>query len=208
MLDKTIVYKNLIMRISHEEIPKAGQAMLPAGFSFSFFKEGDECHWARIEASVLEFDNPEKALEYFAKSFLPHIDELKQRCIFALNPEGLPVATATAWYADSEIGRQAALHWVAVCPEYQGLGLGRAITQKALLEFQALEPNCDVWLHTQTWSHPAIKLYHSLGFKLLRTEKLARGNNDPRIYYDNDYDDAIEVLRIVMDESSIKALIG
>lgn len=120
--------------------------------------------WGEIEASVLEFTSESEAEEYFIKSYLPYEIQLIHRCIFIIDMYNRPVATATAWYADSELGHQASLHWVSVRPEYQGLGLGKAIVQKSMQVFRELEPDCAVWLHTQTWSHIAIRMYHGLGF--------------------------------------------
>ncbi|MCL2169470.1 MAG: GNAT family N-acetyltransferase [Defluviitaleaceae bacterium] len=211
MLDKSIDYKNVIMKIESDKINDIESPMLPDGFSFRFFRSGDEEHWARIEASVLEFDSADAARAYFERAYLPHKKNLEKRCIFALNRDGLPIATANSWFADSkELGYQASLHWVAVCPDYQGLGIGRAITKQALINFQSLEPNKPVWLHTQTWSHPAIRLYHNLGFSIMKTERLANNNTkdgNPKIYR-NDFYEAIEVLRDVMDDKDVNELIS
>ena len=208
MLDKSIEYKNIIMKIEHNEIKNITRPSLPDGFSFRLFEAGDEAHWARIEASVLEFDSIDDAKSYFEMSYLPFKEDLKTRCVFVLNNDGLPIATANSWFADSELGYQACLHWVAVCPEYQGLGIGKAITQQALLNFQQLEPGKPVWLHTQTWSHVAIRLYHRLGFNLMKNEKLANNNTESGIaeIYPNDFDEAVSVLRKVVDGDQLDEL--
>jgi len=208
MLDKSIEYKNVIMRIEYDKIQDLDDAKLPEGFSFRFFKHSDVKHWGKIEASVLEFDSELEACSYFEMSFLPNLQELQRRCIFITNSDGIPVATANAWYADSELGYQACLHWVAVCPKYQGKGLGKAITQKALNIFCSLEPGKPVWLHTQTWSYPAIKLYHSLGFNIVKDELLANTNTRNGIakIYQNDFEEAMEILRTVMDNSYVEQL--
>jgi len=208
MLDKSIEYKNIIMKIEPNEIKNIANPILPDGFSFRFFETGDEAHWARIEASVLEFDSIDDAKDYFEKSYLPHKDRLQKRCIFVLNKDKFPIATANSWFADSELGHQASLHWVAVCPEYQGLGIGKAVTQQALVNFQGLEPNKPVWLHTQTWSHTAVRLYHHLGFNLMKNEKLANNNTKNGIskIYPNDFDEAIQVLRKVINDEQLDEL--
>ena len=61
MLDKSIEFKNIIMKIEPNKIKNIANPILPDGFSFRFFETGDEAHWARIEASVLEFDSNDKA---------------------------------------------------------------------------------------------------------------------------------------------------
>ena len=208
ILDKSIEFKNVIMKIECDDINNITTPILPYGFSFRFFEAGDEVHWARIEASVLEFESIDSARSYFESSYLPHYENLQRRCIFALNKDNLPIATANSWFADSELGYQAALHWVAVRPEYQSLGIGKALTQQALINFKKLEPNNPVWLHTQTWSHVAIRLYHHLGFNLIKEERLANNNTRNGIskIYQNDYYEAVEVLKEVIDSDQLDKL--
>ena len=208
MLDKSIEYKNVIMKIEHDKIAVLEDIKLPEGFSFRFFQRSDVGHWGAIEASVLEFDSESEACSYFEMSYLPNLDELQRRCIFITKQNEIPVATANAWFSDSGLGYQASLHWVAVRPEYQGKGLGKAITQKALNIFSSLEPGKPVWLHTQTWSYPAIKLYHSFGFNIVKNELLANMNTRngvPKIYQ-NDFAEAMQVLEAVMDDSDVELL--
>ncbi len=97
MLDKRLPFKHVIMRLDSSTCTE--EPKLPEGFAFRMFQEGDEFHWARIETSVNEFDNEQKALEYFRRDYLYRLEELKERCVFVINSEGLPVATANAWYA-------------------------------------------------------------------------------------------------------------
>jgi len=200
MLDKSVKYKNIIMRIEKDKVSNtASPPVLPRGFSFRYYSGAKDIdHWCEIETSVLEFASVSEAKDYFTKAFLPYENELKNRCLFIADENNLPVATATVWYAGSELGHQAALHWVAVRPKYQGLGLGKTIVQKALQRFSELEPNCDVWLHTQTWSHTAVRLYHKLGFNMLKQDTLAGCKND--------FDEAIEILKSVYDEAVVLEL--
>jgi len=207
MLDKSIEYKHVIMRLDCNEFTTL-EPELPPGYSFRFFKPSDEKNWSRIETSVLEFDSEQAAENYFRIAYLPYINELGKRCVFILDPEGLPVATANAWYANSELGHQASLHWVAVRPEYQGKGLGKAITKKTLQIFHSMENGIPVWIHTQTWSHVAIRLYHSLGFNMVQSGRLADSNTtdgNVRIF-PNDFHEAIQLMKSVMDAGYIEEL--
>lgn len=210
MLDKSLEYKDVIMRLDKNEYHNIDDTILPDGFTFRYFAPSDVKSWSRIEASVHEFDSEEEARLYFERAYLPYSSELLKRCLFVLDPTETPIATATAWFADSELGHQPNLHWIAVCPEYQGLGLGKSIVKKALSVFQILEPNYPIWLHTQTWSHIAIRMYHSLGFNMVRKESLANKNTrdgKPKIYQ-NEYLDAMQVLKAVMDEKYIDELMS
>jgi len=200
MLDKSVPYKSIVMRLDDNAYTGEEHAP-PAGFSFKLFVPSDARHWARIEASVKEFNSEKSAETFFNKAFMPYEDDLVKRCVFAVNPEGLPVATASAWYAESELDRQACLHWVAVCPEYQGMGLGRAVTVKALSLLRLYEPGMPVWLHTQTWSHIAVRLYHSLGFNVSSNGQLANMNtvSGETEIYDNESAEAIKIIEKSLD---------
>lgn len=170
MLDKSIPYMDVLMhRKSKTPIPKF---TLPEGFTFSFYKSGDEKAWAKIETSVLEFDDEIDALLFFQKEYLPLIRELERRCLFIENPQGEKIATTTAWWAYTGLRRDPWLYWVAVKPGYQGLGLGKAIISKALDLMVDIEGDRDFYLHTQTWSHVAIRIYMKLGFYITEEKNL------------------------------------
>lgn len=156
---------------------------------------------------MLEFDEESAALSYFSRDFLPHFDALSKRCVFVENEKGELCATAMAWYAESRLGRQAALNWVSVAPAYQGLGVGKAVVSKAVSLYPSLEPQKDVYLHTQTWSHKAVGLYRRLGFCLCKTETLAlMQSGGPKIYV-NEYEDAMQVLSGVLPAALLQNLI-
>lgn len=210
MLDKSIPYKNIIMKRPAERLePEGGLASaereialpapsLPSGFSFKFYRPGDSVHWSGIETSVLEFDHVEAAEKYFAKDYLPHEVALRERMIFVVSDSGEYVATSSAWWTEYKGRRQASLHWIAVKPEFQGLGLGGTVVMKALSLFPRVEPGLDVYLHTQTWSHKAVRLYAKLGFRMCKSDTLA--------HHTNDYAAAMEVLRDVLEVSDYKKL--
>ena len=211
MLDKTIPYHHIIMRrdAGVVELP-----VLPEGYTVRTYMDGDEAHWARIETSVLEFETEAQALERYAQKYLLDKAALRERCFFVVDAEGVPVATATAWFervagenvdagvaheSDEKLERAAVLHWVAVCPSHQGLGLGRAVVSAALRAFEWLEPKQNVWLHTQTWSHTAVRLYHSLGFRMQKAGSFMQKREAGWLAVPNEYTAAVEVLRGVMD---------
>jgi len=210
MLDKSVDYKSIIMKMEYSKIQDIAMPKLPGGYSLRLFEKGDEDHWARVEASVLEFDSPNSAKDYFEKEYMPDLDELYKRCWFVLNPEGMPIATANSWFANSGLGHKALLDWVAVCPDYQGLGIGRAVVSQAVKNFREVEAGNDIWLHTQTWSHVALKLYHSLGFNLVESETVARTNSRTGVskVYKNDFYEAVGVLKKVMPKDVIEHIIS
>ncbi len=172
MLDKSIPFKSLYMKITASDIQKIELYSLPRGFSYQMYQPKDEVSWAEIETSVGEFEAIADALHYFEESFSDQ-EKLKKRMVFIANDQEEKVATATAYYEILPNGKTTYfLHWVAVKPDYQGLGLGKSVVKKALTIFKELNPGKDVMLHTQTWSHKAIQLYHQLGFYLTKKKAL------------------------------------
>jgi GNAT superfamily N-acetyltransferase len=168
---------------------------LPAGYSYSLFSPGDEVAWARIEASVLEFDSEMDALLYFQRYRLPYLEELRRRCVFVSSPEGERVATASAWWDYTDTRRDPWLHWVAVKPAFQGKGLGKAVITRTVHLLLEIEGDRDFYLHTQTWSHKAIGLYEWAGFAI--TDELGLGD------YPNDRcAEAVSLLRKIRRKES------
>lgn len=119
------------------------------------------------------------------------------RCLFVVTERDEPVATATTWTEEEASLRQLQLQWVAVEPAHQGRGLGRAIATAAVRRAVRLAPGEAILLHTQTWSHRALRLYRSLGFRFCRTQTIVmrskEGTGMKR--YPNEFEEAMEVLR-------------
>lgn len=185
MLDKTIPYYDIIMtRDGSLPVPPP---VLPEGYSFAAFAEGDEAHWADIEASVGEFDEVDEARRYFEQEYLPHLEQVRARTLFVRSPEGEYAGTVTAWWNESGPRRVASLHWLAVKPGFQGLGLGKALIRQCLLTLAQLEGDRQVYLHTQTWSCAAIGLYLQAGFIIEPSASFGQ--------YRNDYEQAMPLIR-------------
>jgi len=163
MLDKSVPYAGFYM-CRRPGAPEVA-FKLPDGFKFSFYDDGDEASWARIETSVLEFDSEFEALLHFNRMFKPYPDELRRRCIFVENDENVKIATATAWWSEIEGERRARLQWVAVAPQYQGLGLGKAIVTRVTEIMTEIEGEVPFYLSTQTWSYKAVNIYLAHGYE-------------------------------------------
>jgi len=175
MLDKSVPYMKVQMkRDAGTPIPVFD---LPDGFKFSMYKSGDEKSWAKIETSVLEFDDELDALLFFQQDFMPYTQELTRRCVFVETVDGAKAATATAWHEYTGVRRDPWLHWVSVRPEYQGLGLGKAIVSYVMRLMRDIEGDRDFYLSTQTWSHTAIRVYLKAGF-YITGEKGLRGREN------------------------------
>ena len=185
MLDKSLPYYSIIMkRPGGAPIP---DYPLPEGFSYVMYEPGDELPWAEIETSVKEFDHVEDALAYFKKRFMPYPDELARRCMFIEDRAGDKIATLTTWWSYTGVRRDPWLHWIALKPEYQGQGLGKALVSRGMQMMVEIEGDRDVYLSTQTWSYKAVGLYKKVGFEYTAEKGLGGYANDQ-------YEKAVEVL--------------
>lgn len=164
---------------------KFSDPVLPEGFSFSSYQDDtDARRWAEIMCSVgFHNESIEKGLTSFNNEFMYDKELAKKRIFFVKNEKGECVGSCTAWEVD---GRHR-LHWLAVLPDYQKYGIGKALVEKVLYTFQQVDSR-PVYLVTQTSSHRAICLYMKEGFY-------------PVVYSDSsraDYEQAVKVLKGVM----------
>ena len=143
MLDKSLVYKDIVMCLPFEDLEDLKVPVLPDGYSYKMFESGDEIAWAKLEVLVGEFDCFKDASAYFAKTFLTHEELLADRVCFIVNPEGEIVATTSAWFKTNGDIRFPLIHWVSTSPKEQGKGLGKAIVLFALSRFLVVEPDAD-----------------------------------------------------------------
>ncbi|MCX7772751.1 MAG: GNAT family N-acetyltransferase [Clostridia bacterium] len=193
MLDKTLPYYNIIMkRYGGTAIPAY---VLPDGYSFTSFREGDEKDWAEIMVSVGEFDDIQEARDYFEKEYLPYTRELQKRSFFIENQNSEKVGTLTNWWNYTDVRRDPSMHWVGVKPECQGLGLGKALILEGMKRMIAIEGDRDYFLHTQTWSYKAINIYIKAGYRIIKDEAFAD--------YTNDYEKALEVIKDKLADQAI-----
>ena len=183
MLDRSVPYVEFYME-RPEGLALPSASARSDGFFVRTYRPGDEKHWAHIETAVGEFTEESAALAYFAKEFAPQPELLHSRMCFVCAPDGTPVSTCTAW---EKHGRHL-LHWVATLPTHQRKGLARLAVVSALHRFPA---GGGVILHTQTWSHAAVRLYKDLGFDLVR---------------DPDTEKALAVLKTVYDAALYDAI--
>lgn len=185
MIDRSVPYVDILMhRKKGTPLPNFP---LPPGFAFTFYHPGDEAAWAEIETAVLEFESEADALAYIKKEYVPFTGELERRCLFAVNAAGEKIATATAWWGYTGARRDPWLHWVAVKPAYQGLGLGKAITARVIQLMNEIEGDRDYYLHTQTCSYKAVDIYKQCGFFITDEKNLLHYTNE-------NYQKAIEIL--------------
>lgn len=181
MIDRTIPYYNIIMRCDRV-LPM--EIKLPEGYTIRTYQPGDEDAWADLMCAVGEQTSPAEARAGFVQRYLADASRT-DRIFFAVDAAGAVVGTAIAWDDGLRV-----LHWLAVHPDHQRRGLGKALCQTALRMFRREDNSLPVYLHTQPWSWKAILLYISLGFKLQPRDTIYN--------YENQYAQAMETLKAIV----------
>ncbi len=141
---------------------------LPLGYGQRFYQTGDEAHWTAIQRAAETFFTIADTL--FRREFGYDEDVLAQRMIFITDPIGTPIATITAWWQPNwrESGPWGQIHWVAVHPAHQRLGISKAMLSWA--SAQLATEFGRAFLDTSTGRVWAIKAYLDFGFRPDLTE--------------------------------------
>jgi len=194
MLDRTIPFRNVIMRC--DRIP-AMQVRLPEGMTIRGYQPGDEATWARLECAAGDFGTVEEAESYFRETYLRDLKQARQRCLFLTDAQGQGIGSCIAWHDERRGAAVPSLHWLIVEEAWQGRGLGRALATAVIEVFRSMQEQ-PVYIHTQPWSWKAILLYHSLGFRMQTSDTFS--------HYENQYDQAMAVLRGVLSAEQYELL--
>ncbi|MCX7804594.1 MAG: GNAT family N-acetyltransferase [Planctomycetota bacterium] len=148
----------VMVRENMRDIPRH---RLPEGFSFRTFRPGDEDLWVEIQGEADRFQKIDRST--FDRNFGGDLPALGDRSFFLLAPGGTAAGSITAWYGEEPAWRGwGRIHWVAVRPAYQGMGLGKAMMTVAMERLAASHQRC--YLTTATPRLPAIRLYLDFGF--------------------------------------------
>lgn len=163
MVDKSIPYYPLTMvKEDTDNYPRYG---LPAGYKFVFYQNGDEKHWAEIEADVAQFSSVEKGIECFRREFLEGQDlEPEKRMLFVVSPEGEYVGTASLWNGLFYGEKKQRIHWVAVKDSHSGKGIAKAMLCRLMDLYCELGYSGFIYLLTGTRNWHAVSLYRKFGF--------------------------------------------
>lgn len=137
---------------------------LPDGFFLSKYKDGFEKYWAEIHVKLDQFKSYEDAVKCFEDTFFDGSDNIYKKCLFILNSDGIPVATASLWDGNHFGKTLQRIHWVAVSPDYQGYGLAKTLVSKVLDLYNGLGFEGFIYLTSQVSSYKALNIYSKFGF--------------------------------------------
>ena len=123
--------------------------------------------WAKIITATGELPSIQTARSQYKSEFEPQPkDRLASRVLYLLNDKDDAIGTATGWFepdaegAPSEVGR---LHWLALVPKAQGMGLGTPLLA-AVLRVLVDSGHKEIILKTHTQAARAVAMYLSAGF--------------------------------------------
>ena len=173
---------------------------LPEGYSFSYYKKGDEIAWAQIHVDVGQFKTIEEGLKAFDNAYILNQRLTpEERVIFVKAPDGELIATSALWDG-AYLGKVSQrIHWVAVTDKCTGLGIAKAMLTKLMNMYNELGYRDFIHLWTGTRNYPAIKIYKSFGFTFYHGDVNPRNNNaDEGFYLKNE--DAITFIEAKISE--------
>jgi GNAT superfamily N-acetyltransferase len=159
-----------MVRDNLHEIPEFA---LPEGFTLRWYQPGNEELWVRIHLATEWLCSITPGL--FVQQFGSDPQLLAQRQCYLHAADGTAAGTATAWFDDAFEGQAyGRVHWVAVVPEYQRHGCGKALVSVTCQRLRELGHE-RAYLATSALRVPAIRLYLQFGFKPLnRTQSEAK----------------------------------
>lgn len=155
-----IVAKNCSLRMKRDHMTDLPAYALPAAYACRWYRPGDERQWVGLQSRADLYNAID--LDLYEGQFGLDAGRLAARQAFLIAPDGEVVGTASAWFdePDETLGR---LHWVAIVPEYQGLGLAKPLLSLVCARLAALGHR-RACLTTSSARVPALNLYLKFGF--------------------------------------------
>ena len=158
-----IVKRNVAVEMVRDNFDRIPRFSCPDGHSLRWYEPEDETLWLTIWKAADQFLTIDDKI--FESEFGGARDLLQDRQFFLLDKSGRAIGTSTAWFdGDRENRTTGRIHWVAVIPEKQGLGLSKPLMSTTCDRLQKLGYKNAV-LGTSTGRLSAINLYAAFGFR-------------------------------------------
>ena len=135
---------------------------LPPGYSIRRYQPRDERAWLKIQAAADQYNTITQAL--FDQQFDGDRLQIAERQLYLCDARKVVIGTATAWFKNDYQGESyGRVHWVAILPKWQGLGLAKPLMTATCRRLRELGHK-RAFLTTSTARFPAINLYLQFGF--------------------------------------------
>ena len=153
--------QNRGVRMIREHMNDIPNIPFPKGFGIRNYRPGEGAIWTRIQRAAEKFLEIDDGL--FDREFSADLEVMEDRSFFAVTDAEEAVGTITAWQRANWRGKNwGQIHWVAVHPDYQGLGLSKPMMTVAMNRLKQSHDRC--FLGTATGRIVAIKVYLDFGF--------------------------------------------
>ena len=107
-----------MIRENLDDIPEYN---FPSGYSIRWYRSGYEKHWQAIQSLTDEYTRVTPDL--FQEQFGTDLQLLCERqCFLCDNKENI-IGTASAWLDNQGEKSPGRIHWLAIIPQQQGIGL-------------------------------------------------------------------------------------
>lgn len=137
------------------------QVSFPEGFGIRAMRLDESALWTDIQRAAESYFPI--ADDLFHNQFGDYLQATQWRSFIVTNEKGVGVGVVSAWFDRAFKGEDYGLiHWIAIRPAYQGLGLGKAALSFTLHQLSQWHERA--YLGTQTGRIPAIKMYLDFGF--------------------------------------------
>lgn len=157
-----MVTRNVSLTMSRGSLANIPFHPAPTGYSIRPYLPGDEQTWILIESAADRCNRI--TLDLFRSEFGDDPAPLERRLCFLLDSDGQAIGTAAAWFDGNHHGQPfGRVHWVAIHPDSQGLGLSKPLLSRVCSTLRELGHD-RAYLITSTARIPAIMLYLGFGF--------------------------------------------
>lgn len=198
LLEKSIPYKSIIMRC--DSINRNAFSEAEECFSIVKYKPGMKSVWIEIQKAAGQFEGYSDAdiADYFEKLFCMIVVKLMKDAFsskITLKKRVLVHVVHGFQIKEKELFR----YFIGL-QLFQRIEIGcaRMLITYVLKYFEQKYGNQAVYLHTQPESYQAIKLYNDFGFNITQEDSYGHAVNE--------YEDAMEILKEVMNSEAYKRL--
>ena len=143
--------------MTRENMENIPQFAIPDGFAIRNYRRNEGHIWTRIQRAAEPYIDIDDGL--FMREFKRDLSAMEDRSFYLTTDTGEEIGTITAWWQAEGWGQ---IHWVAICPAYQGRGLSKPMMSVAMERLKQSHDRC--FLDTSTRRIPAIKRYLDFGF--------------------------------------------